>query len=93
MSLQFEWDEVKAETNFDKHGVTFQEAASAFGDPLSLTIFDPDQTTPEEPRLLLLGQSFQGRLLVVVHTETEDTIRIISARTATRRERQDYEEG
>jgi uncharacterized protein len=90
MSLRFEWDDVKSATNFDKHGVSFQEAATAFGDPLSLTIADPDHSSAEL-RHILLGQSFQGRLLVVAHTERGDTIRIISARTATRRERQDYE--
>jgi uncharacterized DUF497 family protein len=92
MSLRFEWDDVKSATNFDKHGVSFQEAATAFGDPLSLTIADPDHSGSDEQRHILLGQSFQGRLLVVVHVERGDTIRIISARSATRRERQDYEE-
>ena len=92
MSLNFEWDDVKSATNFDRHGVSFQEAATAFGDPLSLTISDPDPSVSEEQRHILLGQSFQGRLLVVVHTDRGDTVRIISARSATRRERQDYEE-
>jgi hypothetical protein len=72
--------------------VSFEEAASAFGDRLSLTIADPEHSEEEE-RFVLLGMSILARLVVVVHTEAEDTIRIISARLATRRERRNYEEG
>jgi uncharacterized protein len=92
MGLVLEWDGKKAWENFNKHGVAFTEAATVFGDPLSLTIADPLHSTDEE-RFVTIGQSTEGRLLVVVHTERGDTIRIISARVATRRERRSYEEG
>ena len=93
MALQFTWDPRKAAANRRKHGIDFAEAATAFGDPLSLTVPDPDHSGTEE-RLLLLGRSAQQRLLVVVHVErTTREIRIISARPATRRERVQYEEG
>lgn len=92
MGLLFEWDEGKARTNEKKHGVTFFEAASVFRDPLALTIFDPLHSG-EEDRFVSLGESHEGRLLVVVFTERGDNIRIIGAREATRRERKKYEEG
>jgi uncharacterized DUF497 family protein len=76
--------------NLEKHDVAFDEAATAFGDPLSLTIPDPDHSDDEE-RFVLLGQSFRGRLVVVVHTGRAERIRIISARIATRNERRTYE--
>jgi uncharacterized DUF497 family protein len=89
--LQFTWDRAKAAANLRKHGVDFEEAATAFGDPLSITIPDPDHSAGEE-RWLLVGQSNAGRLLVVAHTERGDEIRLINARPATRRERDTYEE-
>ena len=89
--MEFEWDPAKAAENEQKHGISFGEAATAFGDPLSLTISDPDHSDDEE-RFVLLGESFSGRLLVVVHTERQERIRIISARLATGRERRSYEE-
>ena len=89
--LRFVWDREKAAANVRKHGVSFDEAATAFGDPLSIAVTDPEHSVGEE-RWLLLGQSATGRLLVVAHTEHRDEIRIISARPATRRERQNYEE-
>jgi len=89
--FRFVWDSEKAAANLRKHGVDFHEAATAFGDPLSITIPDPEHSIGEE-RWLLLGQSVAGRLLVVAHTEHRDEIRIINARAATRRERQTYEE-
>ena len=92
MALDFEWDDEKASSNLRKHGVSFEEAATAFGDPLSLTIADPEHSDEEE-RFVLLGTSALNRLMVVVHTEAEDNIRIISARLATPRERRNYEEG
>ena len=92
MSLRFEWDPDKAAVNWDKHGVTFEEAATAFADSLSLTIPDPDHSAPKELRFVVLGLSFRDRLLVVVHVEQGDNIRIISARPATRAERRTYEE-
>ena len=88
----FEWDSRKAGANARKHGVGFEEATTAFGDPLSFTIPDPDHS-PDESRYILLGTSAEGRLLVVVHTEEGDTIRVISARPAGRAERRTYEEG
>lgn len=91
MSLEFEWDRRKAALNNRKHGVSFEEAATAFGDPRSLTVPDPEHSRDED-RFVLLGVSYQGRLLVVVHTERGDNLRIISARRATKRERQQYGE-
>ena len=90
MPLNFEWDERKAKSNLAKHGVNFAEASTVFGDPLSLTIPDPAHSQAEE-RFIILGTSFAGKLLVVVHTERGDNIRIISARRASRREKRDYE--
>jgi uncharacterized DUF497 family protein len=91
MGLRFEWDPDKARANLDKHGVSFEEALTVFGDTLSLLIPDPDHSA-EEVRFLLLGQSLPGRLLVVAHTEAGGIIGLISARRATRHERRDYEE-
>lgn len=91
MSVQFEWDEIKAQNNFVKHGVSFEEAVTVFDDPLSLTV--PDLLhSEEEERFAILGTSAPQRLLVVVHVERANVLRLISARLATRRERQDYEE-
>ena len=89
--LDFEWDEDKADANFRKHQVAFTEAATVFGDPLSLTSHDPDHSI-EEDRYLTIGMSSTARVLIVSHTNRGDTIRIISARAATRRERKVYEE-
>ena len=86
MGLTFIWDKKKAAANLRKHDVAFEEASTAFGDTLSLTTFDPDHSIDED-RFILLGASNRGRLLVVAHTEQSDTIRIISARLATRGER------
>jgi uncharacterized DUF497 family protein len=91
MALLFEWDPKKAIRNLKGHKVSFDEASTAFRDPLSMTIEDPLHSQ-EESRTVLIGKSQQGRLLVVVHTERGDRIRIISARLATKRERLDYEE-
>lgn len=90
--MQIEWDPKKADSNLEKHGVPFDEAATAFGDPLSMTIADPDHSDDEE-RFVLLGQSFAGHLIAVIHTYRDERIRIISARIATRNERRSYEEG
>lgn len=92
MGLTFEWDERKAASNEQKHGVPFDEAATAFGDPLSLTIPDPLHSEDED-RFVLIGETFRGRLVVVVHTARGDNLRLISARPATRRERRTYEQG
>ena len=92
MPLTFEWDDRKAKSNARKHGIGFDEASTVFGDRLSLTIRDPAHSQVEE-RLVTIGTSHRGRLLVVVHTERGDNIRIISARPASKRERRTYEEG
>jgi uncharacterized protein len=92
MELEFEWDPTKAEANLRSHGISFAEASTAFHDPLSLAISDPDHSGREE-RYLLLGSSTAGRLVVVAHTVRRDRIRIISARKPTRRERRQYEQG
>lgn len=92
MPLSFEWDASKAKTNLSKHGVRFEEASTVFGDPLSLTIPDPAHSQAED-RFIIVGYSHQRKILVVVHTERGDNIRIISARRASRRERKIYEEG
>lgn len=89
--MEFEWDHHKAEANLTKDAISFEEATTVFGDPLSLTISDPDHSEDEQ-RFIILGQSFEGRLLVVIHTERGAGIRIIGARLATRRERLSYEE-
>jgi uncharacterized DUF497 family protein len=90
--MEFEWDENKAEINLSKHHVSFREASTVFGDPLSLTQYDPDHSDDED-RYITMGESSDGRLLVVSHTDREDRIRIISARRATRRDRKAYENG
>ncbi len=92
MSIEFAWDEDKARKNLKKHGVSFEEASSVFGDPLALTIPDPLHSE-EEDRFITLGESHRRQLVVVASTDRRDKIRIISARVATRRERKDYEEG
>jgi len=91
MRLTFEWDLRKARTNLVKHGVGFEEAATIFGDPLSLTIPDPEHSLAER-RYITMGRAFNRKLLVVVHTDRDDNIRVISARRASRRERKFYEE-
>jgi hypothetical protein len=90
MGLKFEWDRRKAVLNIKKHGVSFEEAATAFGDPLSVTIHDPKHSDDED-RFLLLGETQDKKLVVVAHTDRKDTIRLINARPATRQEREDYE--
>jgi len=87
----FEWDPAKEARNRRKHGVSFAEAGTVFGDPLSKTYPDLDHSEQEE-RYLTLGVSESGRILVIAHLEEGDTIRIINARQATRRERRFYEE-
>ena len=89
--MNFEWDSEKAVANLERHGISFEEAATAFGDPLSITIGDPDHSEAEL-RFILLGMTFRGRLVVVVHTDRGENVRLISARLATRRERQSYEQ-
>ena len=91
VSLEFEWEAEKARSNISRHGITFEEAATVFGDPLSTTIPDPEHS-PGEQRHLALGMSDRNRLVVVWFAERRGSIRIIGARLATPRERRDYEE-
>ena len=91
MGLIFEWDEKKAIANIKKHGISFEEASTAFADDLSITIDDPLHSR-DENRLILIGKSKRFNTLVVVHIERGKAIRIISARKATRKEQKYYEE-
>jgi hypothetical protein len=91
MGYTFEWDPEKGEVNFQKHGVSFDEASTVFGDPLSLLMPDPDHSADEE-RYLVLGMSAHQKLLVVAFAERPPNTRLISARRATRAERKRYEE-
>ena len=90
--FKFEWDDQQAASNLLKHGVSFDEAVSVFGDELALTFADADHT-PVEDRSRTYGISNKARLLVVIHTERRNGIRIISARKATRYEKSIYENG
>lgn len=90
MTDPFEWDKEKAISNLKKHGVSFEEAATVFSDPLSSTIPDPRHSQDEE-RHIIIGLSILGRHLVVVHTDRGDKIRVISARRATPGEIRNYE--
>jgi uncharacterized DUF497 family protein len=90
--VEFEWDPDKERSNNERHGVDFTEAATVFGDPLELTITHPDHSVGEY-RFLSIGYSSLNRILVVSYTEREDRIRIISARTASPKERRQYESG
>jgi len=90
--MEFEWDPEKASSNERKHGVTFHEAATVFGDPLAITFTDPDHSMGEN-RYLTFGMSRLDRLLVVSHTERKGRVRIINARLMTRQERRIYEQG
>ena len=92
MDLTFEWDEEKAKENLRKRKVDFAEARTAFNDPFSITIPDPEHSIGEH-RYIDIGQSSKGQLLVVVYTERRSNIRIISCRGATKSERRMYEEG
>lgn len=90
--MNFEWDTKKALNNERKHSVTFQEAATVFGDPLAVTFDDPEHSEGEY-RYLTFGRSQFQRLLSISHTDSTDTVRIISAREATKSERGIYENG
>ena len=91
MDLSFEWDPDKAALNIQKHDVAFEEASSVFGDPLAY-IFADELHSIDEVREIIIGHSVSNRLLLVSFTERSGTIRIISARQATRKERKDYED-
>jgi len=88
--MLFEWDENKAARNLAKHGVSFGEAATVFGDLLSDTFDDPDHSA-EERRFIIIGTSEKSRMLIVAHTDDGEVVRIISAREPTRGEREFYE--
>jgi uncharacterized DUF497 family protein len=90
--MKIEWDLKKAKSNLRKHKVSFEEAATAVSDPMAATGADPDHSVTED-RYVTFGISARGRLLVVAHTEEHETIRIISARLASKGERRLYEEG
>ena len=90
--MEFEWNKEKAEANLAKHGVSFDEAKAVFDDPLYVDFYDPDHSEDEE-QYIIVGQSAQHRLLIVSYAERNDKIRLISAREATRAEKNTYEEG
>ncbi len=90
--MRFDWDKNKAASNLAKHKVSFEEAATVFGNPLSDTFDDPDHSV-EERRFLIIGHSEKGKLLFVSHTDDGETVRIISARELTHGERKTYEQG
>ena len=89
--MNFEWNEEKASSNLRKHGVSFDEATTIFGDPLAITFSDPMHSEGEE-RYLTFGHSSTGKFIVVAHTDRDDRIRLISAREMTRKEQSDYEQ-
>ena len=89
--MAYEWDSNKAVTNLAKHGVSFEEAKTVFDDPLYVDFYDPDHSY-DEHRYIMIGMSAQNRLLLIAYTERGDSIRLISAREATRRERKAYEQ-
>ncbi len=89
--VNFEWDPGKARQNRRKHRVSFQEAATVFGDPLAVTYPDPDHSLSEQ-RFITVGMSSVGRILIVAHADRHENIRIISVRKTTQRERKQYEE-
>jgi len=90
--VDYEWDQEKAANNLEKHGVSFEEAATVFDDPLYIDFYDPDHSI-EEHRYLIMGQSTGSRLLIVSYTERDQVVRLISAREVTPTERRAYEEG
>ncbi len=90
--MKFQWDQDKANNNITKHSISFEEAVTVFGDPLAVTIFDPDHSVGEF-RFLTIGQSKSQKLLVISHTERENEIRLISGRLASKQERKNYESG
>ena len=89
--MEFEADPVKAAQNFKKHKVSFEEAASVFGDSIAYTFADPDHSVGEA-RWLTFGMSGKGRVLAVIYTERRGKVRLVSARVATKHERKIYEE-
>ncbi len=92
MSVKLEWDKNKAASNLLKHGVSFDEAKTAFDDPFYVDFYDPDHSYNEH-RYIIIGHSLKNRLLIVAYAERKNKVRLISAREATRREQKVYEEG
>ena len=90
--MEFEWDNGKAAKNLKKHGVSFREAASVFGDPLAITFDDPDHSIGEH-KLLTFGSTRTGKMVIVSHTQRNGSMRIISTRLMEKHERSIYEEG
>lgn len=90
--MEFEWNRDKAEANLSKHGVSFDEAKTVFDDPVYVDFYDPDHSEDED-RYIIVGQSQQRRLLIVSYTERKNKVRLVSAREATRMEKDAYEEG
>ncbi len=89
--MRFDWDKLKAASNLAKHKVSFEEAATVFGDPLSDTFDDPDHSADEQ-RFLIIGHSVKGKMLLVSHIDDGKIVRIISAREPTHTEREMYEQ-
>jgi uncharacterized DUF497 family protein len=89
--MHFAWNEKKAASNLVKHGVSFEEGSTVFGDPLSNAFPDTDHSV-EEQRFVIIGSSEQGRIPVLAHTDDGEIVRVISAREATYGERKSYEE-
>ena len=89
--MEFEWDPEKDQQNQGKHGISFDEASTVFGDPFALTINDPDHSA-QENRFLTTGYSSRQRLIIVAHTDRDERVRLISARDVTATERHVYEE-
>ncbi|MDD2661033.1 MAG: BrnT family toxin [Methylococcales bacterium] len=89
--MEYDWDKNKAVANLSKHGVSFEEAETVFDDPFYVDFYDPDHSFGEH-RFILLGESYQGRLLFVSYMERNNGIRLISAREATLSERKAYEQ-
>lgn len=89
--MEFEWDQSKAIANLKKHGISFEEAKTVFDNPLAV-IFDDEAHSIDERREIIIGHSQQNRFLLIAFTERSSRIRIISARIATRKEREDYEQ-
>ena len=89
--MKFEWDKLKDAGNLRKHGISFDDATTVFGDPLAITYADPDNSE-EENRFLTFGHTSNGLLIIVSHTHRDDKIRPISARKMTRKERREYEQ-
>lgn len=89
--MEFDWDDSKANINLSKHGISFEEAKSVFADPFYVDFYDPDHSDDED-RYIIIGESQRHRLLVVAYTERGQVTRLISAREATRREKETYGE-